>query len=164
MLLICDGFNGVGQVWDCESVATGGGWPRLSTCSSPGAPIHLFNSWMPVFPPRAIPSMPRLFGSQRDCLRKKKQSMREMGEADHMRVTVWCFRTRFQSVQTATLSFLLMQKTSPGFIFWQFVCVCFDICTKYVFVCSCWCGLFEDVHSKTGRRAVGGIKVLTPLH
>lgn len=87
---------------------------------------------------------------------EKKNSRWEQRSRPHA-----CGRLMFQSARTATLSPLPMQKTR---LYLLRICVCADICAKYVFVCLCWCGLFEDVHSKTGRRVVGSIKVLTPLH
>lgn len=85
----------------------------------------------------------------------KKQSVRENGRS---RPRVWPFDVPV-SVCTASLSPLPMQKTGL-YLLWFRV----PLYRLYVFVCFCRRGLFEDVHSKTGRSVVGGIKVLTPLH
>lgn len=159
MLQLCDGCNGLGQVRDCESVTTGGGWPQLSTRSSLGALIHLFNSWMPVFPSGQYPARLRSLAHW-GIASEKRWGRREWTTCVCVCVSVWCLQSRLETVRTATLSFYPCKNTR---LYLQCVCVCVDF-NWSVFLCCCSWGLFDDVHSKTGRRVAGGIKVLTLLH
>ena len=92
---------------------------------------------------------------------EKKQLMRETARRSRPHV---CERLMFPNLSSvgANCSIKLVacarDKTGLYVPFYVFTFI------QNVFLCFYWCGLFEDVHSKTGHRVAGGIKVLTPLH
>lgn len=93
----CHGCNAVGQLWDCESVTTGGGWPQLSTCWYLAAPILLFNSWIPVFPWGQYPQYPGSLTHRWEG-KKKKKSYGKWERGDHV-WPVGCYSENSESRQ-----------------------------------------------------------------
>lgn len=136
-------------------MAAGAGWPQLSTCSSLGALIHLFNSRMPVSPWGQCPSCLSSSVHKEIAWEKKKRSWwRRHKKQDHVGVTVWCSKTLFQSGPAAPLSFFPMQEKQqpPLYELCGFVYVSDGVSVCVLF----WCILF-DGQGKTS-------KVFTPLH
>lgn len=82
----------------------------------------------------SLRAMPQLFGSQRNCLRKKEKSWWGRDEKqDHTGVTVWCSETLFQTVPAAPLSFFPKPQL---YLVWVYVCIWWCICA---FCCGSYC-------------------------